>query len=46
MNDKSYIKWEEMSDKSLMETIGRFIQSHRLNQNKSQNQVANIANRV
>ena len=43
MNDKSYIKWEEMSDKSLMETIGRFIQSHRLNQNKSQNQVANIA---
>jgi len=29
-----------MSDKSLMETIGNFIQSHRLNQNKSQAQVA------
>ncbi len=29
-----------MSDKSLMETIGKFIQSHRLNQNKSQEQVA------
>ena len=43
MNDMSYIKWEEMSDKSLMETIGRFIQSHRLNQNKSQNQVASMA---
>ena len=32
-----------MSDKSLMETIGRFIQSHRLNQNKSQDQVAKAA---
>lgn len=29
-----------MSDKSLMETIGNFIQSHRLNQNKSQEEVA------
>lgn len=32
-----------MSDKSLMETIGKFIKSHRLNQNKSQNQVATTA---
>jgi len=32
-----------MSDKSLLETIGKFIQSHRLNQNKSQNQVATTA---
>ena len=39
-NDKSYIEWRTMSDKSLMETIGSFIQSHRLNQNKSQDQVA------
>lgn len=43
MNDKSYTDWRAMSDKSLMETIGRFIQSHRLNQNKSQNQVATSA---
>jgi len=43
MNDKSYIEWKSMSDKSLMETIGKFIQSHRLNQNKSQNQVATMA---
>ncbi|PHR31977.1 MAG: transcriptional regulator [Fluviicola sp.] len=43
MNDKSYIKWESMSDKSIMETIGKFIQSHRLNQNKSQSQVATSA---
>jgi transcriptional regulator with XRE-family HTH domain len=32
-----------MSDKSLMETIGKFIQSHRLNQNKSQDQVSSAA---
>ncbi len=43
MNDKSYTEWKSMSDKSLMETIGKFIQSHRLNQNKSQNQVATTA---
>ena len=43
MNNKSYVEWKAMSDKSLMETIGRFIQSHRLNQNKSQNQVATAA---
>ncbi|MFC2175385.1 helix-turn-helix domain-containing protein [Bacteroidota bacterium] len=43
MNDKSHIEWREMSDKSLMETIGKFIQSHRLNQNKSQDLVASTA---
>ena len=43
MNDKSYIEWREMSDKSLMESIGKFIQSHRLNQNKSQDQIASSA---
>ena len=43
MNDKSYIEWKSMSDKSLIETIGKFIQSHRLNQNKSQSQVATTA---
>jgi len=43
MNDISYLEWEAMSDKSLMETIGRFIQSQRLNQNKSQDQVAKAA---
>jgi transcriptional regulator with XRE-family HTH domain len=40
MNDKSYIEWKAMSDKSLMETIGNFIHTNRLNQNKSQDQVA------
>lgn len=40
MNEKSYNNWSLMSDKALLEQIGRFIQSHRLNQNKSQDQVA------
>lgn len=43
MHDNSSIKWEAMSDKSLMKTIGNFIKSHRLNQNKSQDQVATAA---
>lgn len=43
MNDKSYLKWESMSDKSLMETIGNFIQFHRLSKNKSQVLVADAA---
>ncbi|MFC0877266.1 helix-turn-helix domain-containing protein [Saccharicrinis sp. FJH2] len=43
MNDKSSIDWKAMSDKSLMKTIGNFIQSHRLKQNKSQDQVASEA---
>lgn len=43
MNDISYNKWQSLSDKALLETIGSFIQSHRLNQNKSQTQVANDA---
>lgn len=40
MNDKSYKEWQILSDKSILETIGNFIRSHRLNQNKSQEQVA------
>lgn len=43
MNDKAYKDWELMSDKSLMETIGNFIKSHRINQNKTQDQVATDA---
>jgi len=43
MNEKSYIEWKAMSDKSLLETIGNFIQRHRLNQNLTQDQVANAA---
>jgi len=43
MNDISHINWEAMSDKILMETIGNFIQSHRISQNKTQDQVAKDA---
>jgi len=43
MNDISYIDWASMSDKALIETIGEFIQHHRLNQNKSQSDVAKDA---
>ena len=43
MNEKAYNNWGSMSDKSLMKAIGNFIQSHRLNQNKSQEQVATAA---
>ncbi len=43
MNDKSYNRWVGMSDKSIIETIGNFIKHHRLNQNKSQNEVASSA---
>lgn len=43
MNDISYTNWLSMSDKALIETIGSFVQHHRLNQNKSQSTVAKDA---
>ena len=43
MNDISYKNWNLLSDKALLEQIGHFVQSHRLNQNKSQDQVAEAA---
>jgi transcriptional regulator with XRE-family HTH domain len=44
MNDNSYTNWHSMSDKALIKIIGGFIQHHRLNQNKSQSDVAEAAN--
>lgn len=44
MNDISYTDWTSISDKALMETIGAFVLHHRLNQNKSQSDVAKAAN--
>ena len=43
MNDKSDNNWPSMSDKVLMETIGNFVQHHRLNQNRSQSEVTEDA---
>lgn len=40
---KSNIKWNSMSDKALVETIGAFIKHHRLEQNKTQSQLAEEA---
>jgi len=44
MTDNSYIEWTSMSDKVLVESIGKFVQHHRLNQNKTQIDVAKAAN--
>ena len=43
MNDSSYIKWFSMSDKALGESIGKFIQHHRLKQNMSQEETSSEA---
>ena len=43
MNEISYTDWLSMSDKALTETIGAFIKHHRLNQNKTQDQVSAAA---
>lgn len=43
MNDISNIKWVSMSDKAISEAIGKFIAHHRLNQNKTQDDVATAA---
>ena len=43
MSDNSYMNWNSMSDKALIEMIGAFIQHHRLNQNKSQSDIAKAA---
>lgn len=44
MNDNSYTDWHSMNDKALIKIIGEFIQHHRLNQNKSQSDIAKDAN--
>lgn len=43
MNDISYNNWTSMSDRALIETIGKFVRHHRLNQNRSQSDVAMAA---
>ncbi|MDH5598808.1 MAG: helix-turn-helix domain-containing protein [Cyclobacteriaceae bacterium] len=44
MTDLSYdSKWNGMSDGALERSVGGFVRYHRLNQNKSQQEVANAA---
>ena len=40
MSDNSYIQWRSMSDMALSKVIGEFVKHHRLQQNKTQNDVA------
>jgi transcriptional regulator with XRE-family HTH domain len=43
MNQKSYTNWDEWSDKSLSEHIGAYVKHHRLDQNKTQEELAYAA---
>lgn len=43
MNEYSYNNWYSMSDKALSKIIGNFIKHHRLNQNRSQEDVSKAA---
>jgi len=43
MTEISYINWNSMSDRALAGQIAAFIKHHRLEQNKSQEQLANAA---
>ncbi|MCD6091409.1 MAG: helix-turn-helix domain-containing protein [Bacteroidales bacterium] len=43
MTDISYINWDSMNDKALAEQIGTFVKHHRIEQNKTQDILANAA---
>lgn len=43
MTERSFIYWASMSDKAIAERIGRFVQHHRLQQNKTQDQLSHDA---
>ncbi|MEN6618128.1 MAG: helix-turn-helix transcriptional regulator [Rikenellaceae bacterium] len=43
MTDLSYSNWDSMSDKALAEHIGVFVKHHRMEQNKTQDVLANAA---
>ncbi len=43
MTDKSFNDWASMSDKALAEHIGAFVRHHRMEQNKTQEELASAA---
>lgn len=43
MTDKTYTEWASMSDKALGEYIGAFVRHHRMEQNKTQDELAAAA---
>jgi transcriptional regulator with XRE-family HTH domain len=43
MTDKSFKEWASMSDKALAKYIGAFVRHHRMEQNKTQDELAAAA---
>lgn len=43
MTDKSFKEWPSMSDSALTEQIGAFVRHHRMEQNKTQDELASEA---
>jgi transcriptional regulator with XRE-family HTH domain len=43
MTDKSFNEWLSMSDRALTEHIGTFVRHHRMEQNKTQDELATAA---
>lgn len=43
MTDISFIQWASMSDKALTEYIGAFVRHHRMEQNRTQDELAKAA---
>jgi DNA-binding XRE family transcriptional regulator len=43
MTEISYINWQAASDTALVRTLGNFVRHHRLQQNKTQSQLAEEA---
>jgi len=43
MSDKEYTNWFSMSDKALVRVLGEFVKYHRLEQNKTQDEIASAA---
>lgn len=43
MNDISYTNWNSMSDDAISKQIGKFIRHHRIEQNKTQDELAKDA---
>ena len=43
MTDKAHTTWMQLSDEALVQTIGNFVKHHRLEQNRTQDDVAKAA---
>ncbi len=43
MIENSFIKWTSMSDKAVVELIGKFVRHHRMEQNRTQDELSTAA---